>query len=396
MSPPDKPLRVLIAGGGVAGIELMLALRDLAEERVGIELLAPTSDFVYRPLAVGTPFGAPEPHRFSLERIAGDCGARHHDGALAGVDPHRRSALLHDGSEIAYDRLAVASGAIPRVAIPGSLTFRGEGDRSPFSNLLEAIEAGRASRVVFAVPGGVAWSLPVYELALMTAARCRLRELHVELSLVTPEDTPLALFGRQASAAVESLLSEAGVAIVTGVYPAVVEKDALTLTPRGRIAADAVVSLPRLEGPGLPGLPHDPAGFIPTDRHGRVEGVDSVYAAGDVTTFPVKQGGLATQQADAVAEAIAAEAGADVEPSPFKPVLRGLLLTGGPPSYLRADLRGGQGETSRAEVDPLWWPPSKVAGKHLSHYLVPLVAAERPTTGAIRVEIDDFEPLLRS
>ena len=44
-------------------------------------------------------------------------------------------------------------------------------------------------------------------------------------------------------------------------------------------------------------------------------GVPDVFAAGDATAEPVKQGGLATQQADAAAEAIAAEAGAADRPA---------------------------------------------------------------------------------
>ncbi len=41
-----SPVRVLIAGGGVAALEATLALRTLAEERVAITLVAPESDFV--------------------------------------------------------------------------------------------------------------------------------------------------------------------------------------------------------------------------------------------------------------------------------------------------------------------------------------------------------------
>jgi sulfide:quinone oxidoreductase len=125
----------------------------------------------------------------------------------------------------------------------------------------------------------------------------------------------------------------------------------------------------------LPGLPSDPDGFVPVDAHGRVPGVGDVYAAGDVTTWPIKQGGLAAQQADAAAEAIAAEAGADVTPQPFRPVLRGVLLTGRGRRWIRRDLGGaeGEGETQR---HALWWPPTKVAGRYLAPYLAALEEEE--------------------
>ncbi len=155
----------------------------------------------------------------------------------------------------------------------------------------------------------------------------------------------------------------------TGRYPTDVREHELLVLPTGSVAADRVVSLPRLRGPFLAGLPHDSDGFIPTDLHGLVAGEADVYAAGDATTCPVKQGGVATQQADAAAEAIAARAGADVDPRPFRPVLRGMLLTGASPRYLRADQSGAAGDSSSASDQALWWPPSKIAGHWLAPYL---------------------------
>jgi sulfide:quinone oxidoreductase len=89
-----------------------------------------------------------------------------------------------------------------------------------------------------------------------------------------------------------------------------------------------------------------------------------------VTTFPVKQGGIATQQADAAAEAIAAELAADVEARPFDPVLRGVLWTGGQPRYLYGRLTGGHGETSTFSDTPPWTEPEqKIVGRYLTPFL---------------------------
>jgi hypothetical protein len=131
-----------------------------------------------------------------------------------------------------------------------------------------------------------------------------------------------------------------------------------------------------------------------------VMGADAVLAAGDATTFPVKQGGLATQQADAAAATIAHALGAAVEPRPFRPVLRGLLLTGGAPLYLRAEL-DSQGAPGRArhrrlagEVSSraLWWPPGKVAGRYLAPYLStarPVALGEEPLIDRVPAAADD-------
>lgn len=365
----DRP-RVLIAGGGVAALEAMVALRTLAGELVQVHLLAPDKDFAYRPLAVAEPFDVGAVQRFPLPALAGACGAKHQLGSLTSVDPDKRRVRTSRLVEIAFDALLIAVGVRAHHAIPGALTFRGPEDVGAFKALLGDLEAGRLSRIVFAVPSGVSWALPLYELALLTADRTeKLSIRSTEIVLITPEEAPLALFGREGSEAVRALLDEKRIRLEAGRTPSAFDRGELRLIPDDVVAADAVVSLPSLRGQVIAGIPRGAQDFIPTDPYGRVEGLPAVYAAGDITAFPIKQGGLAAQQADAAASTIAAAAGADVEPQPFEPVLRGLLVTGGTPTYLRADIRGGRGDDSMAGSEALWWPPGKIAGRYLGPFL---------------------------
>jgi sulfide:quinone oxidoreductase len=385
-------LRVLIAGGGVAALEAALALRALADERVEIELLSPEPHFWYRPLAVVEPFGTGHVHAVELTSLARSCGAIVTLGALASVDPDRHLARTAAGAEIEYDVLLVATGASPVPAVTGALTFRGPANNLAYGDVLDELERGTVRHLAFAVPGGVTWPLPLYELALLTASFLERRGIDgAELALVTPEDEPLGLFGAEASAAVRRLLDDRRIALHTRRFPMMAGDGVLAVARGDSILADRVVSLPRLRGRPIDGIPSDANGFIPTDRHGYVMGVRDVLAAGDVTSFPVKQGGIAAQQADAAAEAIAAAAGADVVPHPFRPVLRGLLLTGSTPTYLRTALHGGAGDTSTAEADPLWWPPAKIVGRYLAPFLAERAdAIFTPPAGAaaVRVEVD--------
>jgi sulfide:quinone oxidoreductase len=387
--------RVLIAGGGVAALEAALALRALGEGRVSVELLAPEPQFWYRPLAVAEPFGLGEVKRFELPELAAAAGATFSPGALTGVDAGSRQAQTSAGSSISYDILLVACGAAPTAAVPGALTFRGPADSEKISELLEEIVTGQVGRVAFAVPWGAVWSLPIYELALMTAAYLAERDVEVELAVVTPEDEPLQMFGRAGSEAVRELLEEHGIAVQTGSCPVELVDGELRLVPEGTIAAERVVALARLRGPRIDGLPQTVDGFLPVDEHGQVRGLGDVFAAGDVTSFPVKQGGIATQQADAAAELIVANAGADITPQPFRPVLRGLLLTGRQPRYLRHELTGGAGDASSASPEPLWWPPAKIVGRYLAPFLGTFAGVEStpeapaaPGSVPIEVEID--------
>ena len=383
--------KVLIAGGGVAALEAALALRALAGGLVEVELLAPESQFWYRPLSVAEPFGLGDARHFDLAQLAGAAGAVFTPGALEGVNPNRKLASTTTGT-ISYDVLLIACGAEPRSAIPGALTFRGPADTDRLRDVVERARSGELRRLAVVVPAGASWSLPAYELALMTAGRAPGAEVH----LVTPERSPLALFGPAAGRAVGALLSERGVTLHTGVYAERFAANKLELAGDGSLEVDAAIALPRLHGGRIQNVPQTVEGFIPVDARAAVVGMRDLYAAGDVTSFPVKQGGIAAQQADAAARTIAAAAGADVEPGAFRPVLRGLLLTGGTPRYLRREITGGFGETSFVGEEPLWWPPAKIVGRYLAPFLAEVAGVEAPPQltappGALEVEVE-LEP----
>jgi sulfide:quinone oxidoreductase len=380
--------KVLIAGGGVAALEAALALRALAGELVAVELLAPEPHFWYRPMSVAEPFGVGEARHFDLGRLAAAAGAAFTPGALTGVDVSRKLASTTVGT-IGYDALLVACGAEPRPAIPGALTFRGPADTDRLRDVVARVESGEHRRLAFVVPAGTSWALPAYELALIAAARVP----DAQVLLVTPERSPLALFGPAAGEAVGAMLAERRVELHTGVYAEKHADNELQLAGDGSLDVDVAIALPQLRGGRIENIPQTVEGFIPVDSRTAVVGIRDVYAAGDITSFPVKQGGIAAQQADAAAQAIAAAAGADVEPGSFRPVLRGLLLTGGVPRYLRRDITGGFGETSFVGEEPLWWPPVKIVGRYLAPFLADVAGVEAPPQtaappGALEIEVE--------
>jgi sulfide:quinone oxidoreductase len=194
----------------------------------------------------------------------------------------------------------------------------------------------------------------------------------MELTIVTPEDAPLQLFGRGASEGITALLEERGIEVMASTHPVRFREGRLQTVPGDAVPFDEVISLPRLEGRAIRGVLHDPDGFARSDEHCRVLKEERIYAAGDVTSFPVKQGGIAAQQADVAAEAIAAELDAAIVPRTFDPVLRGVLWTGYAPLYLQGWLAGGHGETSTVSERPPW---EEGTAKIVAHYLSPFLAA---------------------
>jgi sulfide:quinone oxidoreductase len=359
--------RVLIAGGGIAALEGLLAIRDLTGGEAEVTLVSPEREFTYRPLLVVEPFSELADRR-DLPSLLAEQNATFVEDRLAAVDDAAGTATTGDGRELGFDHALVAIGARMRPALSAAHTLWVEPIPTGIDTLLDrAAEAGGLDLIV---PAGVTWPLPLYEFALMARRRIVERDEETPVRVLTPEQEPLIIFGISASSEVAELLEARGIEVSPGTL--IGEEDgALHVCGEGDPPTGYPVAIPRMEGVPIEGIPADEHGFIPVEKGSRVRGLERTWAAGDGTSFPVKQGGIATQQADIAAERIAAAMGHDVELSAERPVLRGKLLTGTESISMRTELAGGAGE-GLVSSDYLWWPPHKVSGR----YLAPLLASD--------------------
>jgi sulfide:quinone oxidoreductase len=368
--PNTEPQRVVIVGGGVAALETVLALHDLAPQLTGVSVIAPNPDFHYRPMTVREPFAQGQARRYPLAPIVSDAGATLLCDELAWVDPENRIAHTKGDEQLEYDALVLAIGARATPRYRHAVTIDAAHMDEILHGIIQDVEAGYVKSLAFVAPGRMAWPLPLYELALMTAGRAYDMNMDVAVTLVTPEDSPLAIFGQNVSSAVAELLARSNVQAIHSAYAEVHEEGEVVINPGDRrLHVDRVIALPELYGPSVHGIPLGENGFLRVTPYGRVQDVEGVYAAGDCTEFPVKHGGVGSQQADVVAQSIAAAVGADVTPEPFHPVIHGMLLTGDKPLYLTAKITGGHGFSSELTEKPSWSPPSKIATKYLAPYL---------------------------
>jgi sulfide:quinone oxidoreductase len=380
----NPTFRVVIAGGGVAAVETALALRELAGDRVSVALVAPNAEFSYRPWTVREPFAYAPANRYRLADIAADIGAELIADELSSVDLAMQTVRTAEGMKLPYDALVLAVGATMRPAFTHAVTVDDRRMDELLHGIVEDVEGGYVRSIAFVAPAPMAWPLPLYELALMSARRAYDMSVKVAISIITPERTPLEVFGERASAVVGELLSENGITTATCADVRMPAPGQLVLQPEDRrIEVDSVVALPVLVGPHIRGLPAGDDGFIPTGMYGQVPGPGRVYAAGDATDYPIKQGGIAAQQAVVVAAAIAALAGAGVTPSPFRPEIQGMLLTGGAPRYMRARIVDGAGVDSEISDSPI----SAVAAKVTSTYLAPYLAGRAGASTASLAEL---------
>ncbi len=386
-------MRVVVAGGGIAALEALAGLRALAGDRVETTLLAPDRTFSYRPLSMATPFAFLDERSRPLDELARGLGASLVRDRLAQVDHARGRLLTEDGNFIGYDVVVVAVGPHPPRGRRELTWSRGPDATRRFARILEEIEQGAVRTLALVVPPRAAWPVDAYELALVASLAAARSGAGAKVSLITAERAPLEAFGEAASEAIAAELGHAQVELIAGVDARLPERgpaedgDAFSsmvarvsrggrarggggldidLGVRGSVTVDRAQFLPVVQGPAIPGTPHDAHGFIPVDAHGRAGGEERLYAAGDATPLVLKHSALAAAQGAAVAEAIAAAAGADVDPRPWSPVLYGLLML--PPHFA-----GERGSPWVRPGEPithcLWWPPGHAAGRYLAPFL---------------------------
>lgn len=383
-------MRVVVAGGGIAALEVLAGLHALAGERVTPTLVAPVTGFSFRPLSTALPFTFRGERTRTLAELAGGLGARFVRDGLTQVDESRSRILTRDGDFVSYDVLVVAVGARTHRGEGAARTWtRGREGNALFTHLLRELESGTVESVAFVVPRGAAWPVDAYELAFVASLAAMRGKPRAKVLLLTAEETPLQAFGLGVGEAVADELTRARIELVTGVE--VRDPDArdgrgnpddqgalLQLTPGSPLRVDRAVVLPVAHGPAIGGMRHDSRGFIPVDAHARVAGARRSFAAGDATSLSLKHSTLAASQATAAAEAIAAEAGADVTPTPWSGVLHGLLTV--PPHF-----SGAPGSPWLDDGEPatncLWWPPGHVAGRRLAPYLAASDHGVRPGLG---------------
>lgn len=356
--------RVVIAGGGVAALEAVLALRAHAGDGVAIELLCPKAHFDYRPLSVLEPFDVAASASVDLAQFAGEHDVILHRAHLAAVDAAAHRLQTDQGDALAYDALLIAIGCRPEESLPGALAFGGHPDVLALRGVLDHLDFQQARSLAFVAPDPSAWLVPLYELALLTRAFLDSRgRRDVEITFVTAEYDALQMLGERSTDIAQMLLQRSRIKLRTEAQPVAIEERSIVLADGERIAADHIVTMPRMEGVSIPGVPQDPHGFIPIDDHAGVPGLNGVYAAGDITAGFPKQGGLASRQADAAAEAILATLGFAITARAFAPIIEGVLLTG--EELANVDEQPAGEDAAKAP----WQAPTKILARFLAPYL---------------------------
>jgi len=405
MSRSAGSARIVVAGGGTAGLEAALALGELLEAwRRRLSLIAPDPAFAYRPLSSVAEFATHPLHELPLAELAASVGAQLVHDRVALVDEGRRRLLTGEGSWVGFDYLLLAVGARQLPTPHGWLRWPKGGDPGLLRTLLEDLREGRPRTLAVVVPAYSGWPLAGFELALILSAAGRATSPGTRITLLTEDERPLRLLGAEVEALVGTALRDAGVERIGGtpIREAAPAKPGTTdwltgligrlrgpgreSSPSSRglevtvgdqtMSFDQVVSMPTMRGPAIGGLPAADRGFLAIDDRCQVFGAERIWAAGDCTAFALRHSSLAAAQADAAAAALAAELRGDGEPPALSVDLTGILVSGAAERWWAesSDLPPGLDPATHC----LWWPPGRVLGGRLAHYLAKREPGARP------------------
>ena len=385
------PITVVL-GGGIAGLEATMALADLARGRTELMLVTPDPDFQLKPMVVEEPFTSEPANRRELAPVADALDAELIRGSVGEVIAGAQVVMLADGRSLHYDFLVVCVGGHARGVYSGTTTVRAAGEAIGIDRLLAAAAEHESRRLALVVPPGVSWTLPLYEIALMSRRRAQeLGLLDLRISLDTPEAAPLTVFGSVPSEAVAELLRARkidfhGGAVRSGGGYGRPVRDPGRGAGRGGCGdcaagsgrSDARAAAARRRG-------------VHPDRRARPGRRCADGSMPPATRRPSRSSRAASGPSRRMPRPSTSqgELGADLEPSPFHPILRGKLIVGGESLDLRQDLTGGHGE-GVASPDYLWWPPQKVSGRYLSAWLAdePIRSEpEPPPSRSLEIEV---------
>ena len=385
-----KP-KVLILGGGFAGLETAFMLRHRLHDAVEMTLVCDRDDFLFKPNTIYIPFGGElESLLIPLEKPLYKRHIHFEAGRVAEVDPEQRKVHLEDGTVMPYDFLVVGTGASMRPdEIPGLGEFASTiwtpaemahlGER--LQGLRQRVQAGQHQQVLFLVPPNNKCSGPLYEMVFMLETWLRREGLRekVDLTYSTFEHSFIQAFGPRLHEVVTEEFADRG---ITGFNEEVVQevKDGQVLYSDGRTREfDELISFPPyVASLRYESLPSDDRGFLKTELESRrVVGHPEVFAPGDAGDFPVKQAFLAFLQADAAAEHLAREVDGKGVHHPFDPISMCVMemfdkatfaqvplrLTGDPDRPV--EVRPDAGDDYKVGVSPTWRIGKKMLGIYL-------------------------------
>ncbi len=380
--------KVVVVGGGFAGLEASFLVRMRLHDAVDMTLVSDRDTWVFKPNSIYIPFGAePESLLVDLGKPLKKRSIAFYETRVREVDAGSRHVSFEDGTSLPYDFLVLATGSGMR---PEEIPGLGEHTesiwtseemlrlRAALGDLRDRAARGEEREVLFLVPPNNKCAGPMYEMVFMLETWLRRQGVRdrVRITYSTFERSFIQAFGPRLHDVVTAEFAERGIEGHTEEVVTEVAVDEVRYAAGHARRFDTLISFPPyVSAVTYEGLPSDDRGFLETEFETRqVKGHPEIYAPGDAGDFPVKQAFLAFLQADAVAEHIAGEVERRAPRNVFDPVSMCIMemfdkatfaqvplrLTGDPARPV--EVRPGADDLYKVGVSPVWRLGKKMLG----------------------------------
>jgi NADH dehydrogenase len=283
--------RVLVVGSGFAGLWAALgAARRLDQIGAGAVDVTVISPLPYHDIRVRNYEADLTPSRIPLSQLLDPVGVGHVTADVTGIDSAAFTVTAADGATFGYDRLVLAAGSrVAKPDIPGLAEFGFDVDTyDAATRLHEHLCRLRpddvASATAVVVGAGLTGIETASELpAMLAEALGPGREPRVVLVDRNPYIG--SDMGDSARPVIEKALTGNGIETITGVGVTEVGAESVALSTGEVIAAATIVWCAGMRANPLTtqlGVPLDALGRLAVDDYLRVEGLNGVFAAGDV------------------------------------------------------------------------------------------------------------------
>lgn len=270
--------RLVLVGGGHAHIQVLHALSSTDAE---LTLVSDVAFAPYSGMLPGYLAGKYEERElvFDLAAICARRGHRFIQCAATGIDPLARSLSLADGAQLDYDVCSLNVGIVPQTIASSAPRFNVIYVK-PISNFLAQWHLATArippqGRVVV-VGGGAA----AFELAIACGVRFAGR-----VSLITGAQGLTLAQGAESAA--RRALRELAVELIEGHRVERIEEGSVHFAHSSLSFALALVAITARAGDLVEhsDLPKGAGGHVTVDEYLRVQGSETLFAAGDCTHF---------------------------------------------------------------------------------------------------------------
>ncbi|MCG7875185.1 MAG: NAD(P)/FAD-dependent oxidoreductase [Candidatus Thiodiazotropha taylori] len=314
--------RVTIVGSGFAALTAIKTIRS-KNKSIEINVVSPKAEFHYLPGSIWIPSGIREPDDLiiPLRPFFRRMQVEHHLAEATGLSGDGRILQTTDG-EVENDGLIIASGGRFIKKLPGienAITpCEGIAATMKIRDRLRELDGGVIAigfsgnpKEPSAMRGG-----PMFEFLFGIDRQLRLEKRRDRFKLIffTPAEKPGQRLGPKAVSGLIQEMEKRDIKTHLG-HKMVKFTATSVVTEGGSFDADLILFMPGMTGNQWfdnTELPRSPGGLIKADANCRVEGMSSVYVAGDSGSFPgpewmPKQAHMADLQATAAAKNLLAE-----------------------------------------------------------------------------------------